>query len=460
MLIISDRVKESSTTEGVGSIIFEAPFGSFQSFQQGVGDGNATYYCVENGTRWEVGQGTYNQSSNSLSRDVVFDSSVGGSKITLEGPSVVFCTLPADKAIVRDEDGGAYVASISTINANASGLSSNTLSVSGVASFAQDVTVSGNVSMLGNLLYDGDLNVNSVNIAEGVRSSGLLVLVRPQGDAGNLLHAYKEDGVRQTLALHLDDQVSPLWKFGLKTNPTSDTAAPTFAYSFARDGSAGMVSNLDNYFSVSDSIGFTTVHGANTVLRASSLTGVYLETTSSAYPSLVVTAPSLATAPIQEWRGSDDTVLSVVDSGGKIGVFLENPEYDIDVNGSGRMETICLTNGIHFPDGTFQNTASVSGSGGGASTSRNYTSISSDYSVPSSGDIIFTDSTSNPINVYIPTAIPFGGKEILIKRVAGENLVTVIASGSEKIDGQSSITMFHLYESINLFSDNSNWFIT
>ena len=102
MFIVSDRVKETSTTTGTGSVVLNGSFGAFQPFSVGIGDGNTTYYTIENGSRWEVGQGVFNLGSNSLSRDIVFDSSSGGSKIDLEGVSVVFCTLPASKAFLKD----------------------------------------------------------------------------------------------------------------------------------------------------------------------------------------------------------------------------------------------------------------------------------------------------------------------------------------------------------------------
>ena len=76
-----------------------------------------------------------------------------------------------------------------------------------------------------------------------------------------------------------------------------------------------------------------------------------------------------------------------------------------------------------------------------------------------SDDVIFADSTSNPVNVYIPTAVNAGGREITIKMAAGTLTVAVIPSGSEKIDGQGSISLLHTYESITLISNNSNWFI-
>ena len=105
MFILSDRVKETSSTVGSGSVALNGAYGAFQSFNQGIGNGNETYYAIENNSRWEVGKGVYTSSSNSLSRDVVLNSSASGAKINLEGISVVFCTLPASKATAKDSQG-------------------------------------------------------------------------------------------------------------------------------------------------------------------------------------------------------------------------------------------------------------------------------------------------------------------------------------------------------------------
>lgn len=88
-----------------------------------------------------------------------------------------------------------------------------------------------------------------------------------------------------------------------------------------------------------------------------------------------------------------------------------------------------------------------------------YSNINSNFSLPNSGDIVFADSTDSLINVYIPTANNQGGKEITIKKVAGEFPVNIVASGAETIDGNETVSLFHLYESITLVSNNSNWFI-
>lgn len=97
--ILADRVKETSISSGTGDIVLNDTFGGFQSFSAGIGDGNSTFYAIENGSQWEVGVGTYSSSTNSLSRDTVLDSSDSKNKIVLNGVSIVFCTYPALRSV-------------------------------------------------------------------------------------------------------------------------------------------------------------------------------------------------------------------------------------------------------------------------------------------------------------------------------------------------------------------------
>ena len=79
--ILSDRIKETSTTSGTGAVTLGSAYGGFQTFASGIGDGNKTYYGIEDGVNWEIGIGTYTLSSNSISRDVVL--SVSYTHLTL-----------------------------------------------------------------------------------------------------------------------------------------------------------------------------------------------------------------------------------------------------------------------------------------------------------------------------------------------------------------------------------------
>lgn len=105
MFILADRVKQTSITTGTGDVVFDNVLASFQSFSQAIGDGNSTYYTIENYSNFEIGIGTYHASNNSLSRDAVLISSNNNSKIYLDGVSVVFCTYPASSAFLLNSAG-------------------------------------------------------------------------------------------------------------------------------------------------------------------------------------------------------------------------------------------------------------------------------------------------------------------------------------------------------------------
>jgi hypothetical protein len=104
-LVLKDRVKETSTTNGTGPITLLGAETGYQSFAV-IGDGNLCYYTIQNSEsgyegEWEVGVGTYTLSSSALSRDTVLSSSNGGSLVPFSaGTKIAFVTYPAEKAIV------------------------------------------------------------------------------------------------------------------------------------------------------------------------------------------------------------------------------------------------------------------------------------------------------------------------------------------------------------------------
>jgi hypothetical protein len=98
-LVLADRVQETTTTTGTGTVTLAGPVSGYQSFAV-VGNANTTYYTITSGNDWEVGVGTYTSSGTTLSRDTVLSSSAGGTtKITLAGTSTVFVTLPSERAV-------------------------------------------------------------------------------------------------------------------------------------------------------------------------------------------------------------------------------------------------------------------------------------------------------------------------------------------------------------------------
>ena len=105
-LIIKDRVQETSTTSGTGTITLGGAVTGYQSFASAIGSGNTTYYAIyETQTvNWEVGIGTVG--SGTLARTTVLASSNGGSLVSFGGAQLtVYGDYPAGKAVYRDSAG-------------------------------------------------------------------------------------------------------------------------------------------------------------------------------------------------------------------------------------------------------------------------------------------------------------------------------------------------------------------
>jgi hypothetical protein len=104
-LVLADRVRETTTTAGTGTITLGGAVVGFQTFAA-VGDGNVTYYTIagQGTSEWEVGIGTYTSSGTLLSRDTVLSSSAGGTtKVTFSaGIKDVFVVYPSERAVYYD----------------------------------------------------------------------------------------------------------------------------------------------------------------------------------------------------------------------------------------------------------------------------------------------------------------------------------------------------------------------
>jgi hypothetical protein len=106
-LVVKDRVQETTTTTGTGTITLAGAVTGFQSFSV-IGDANTTYYAIVLGSEWEVGLGTYTSSGTTLSRDTILESSNGGTAVDFSaGTKNVFVTYPAERALYTDASSNA-----------------------------------------------------------------------------------------------------------------------------------------------------------------------------------------------------------------------------------------------------------------------------------------------------------------------------------------------------------------
>jgi hypothetical protein len=120
-LVLNDRVKETSTTTGTGTLDLAGAVQDFEGFVAGIGTGNTTYYSIVNtGTgEFEVGIGTVTDAAtDTLSRDTILSSSNSDAAVNFSaGTKDVFCTLPASKAVVEDASNNVTLASDLTVGA-------------------------------------------------------------------------------------------------------------------------------------------------------------------------------------------------------------------------------------------------------------------------------------------------------------------------------------------------------
>jgi hypothetical protein len=191
-LILKDRVKESSTSSGTGSITLGGAIPGYQTFNAAIATGSTVYYTIHNLTagdddEWEVGVGTFT-SPATLARNTVLSSSNSGSLVPFTAGASgleVFVTQPAEQAlytnqatgIVESSGNGANTIAFTNINASNVVMVSGTISTN--ASNATDIT---NKQYVDGLVLSGTHFHEPVLVEEDAALNA--VYVQPNG-AGN-----------------------------------------------------------------------------------------------------------------------------------------------------------------------------------------------------------------------------------------------------------------------------------
>ena len=132
-LVISDRIKETSTTTGTGTLTLGGAVTGFETFTANLSNSDTTYYCCTDNTDFEVGLGTFTSSGTTLARTTILASSNSNNAVNWSsGTRTVFCTLPATKAVILDASG--------------------------------NVSLGGNLNVTGNVDVDGTLEADVVTV--------------------------------------------------------------------------------------------------------------------------------------------------------------------------------------------------------------------------------------------------------------------------------------------------------
>ena len=111
-IVLKDRVKQSASAPGTGTITLGTTPVGFQAFSA-IGNGNVTYFAIVDpiSGAWEVNYGTYTLSGTTLTRNATpLSSSNGGSLVNFTGTTLdVFCTYPSEKAIYEETGGNVLI---------------------------------------------------------------------------------------------------------------------------------------------------------------------------------------------------------------------------------------------------------------------------------------------------------------------------------------------------------------
>lgn len=92
-----DRVKETTTTTGTGSVTLGGAATGYRTFAAALTSGTSVDYCIvqQDGSQWEVGDGTFTAPST-LTRNTVYSNSSSTTSLInfTSGTKDVFITIP------------------------------------------------------------------------------------------------------------------------------------------------------------------------------------------------------------------------------------------------------------------------------------------------------------------------------------------------------------------------------
>lgn len=233
-LVLADRVKETTSTTGTGTITLAGAAVGFRSFSV-IGNGNTTYYAIVDNTTgaWEVGVGTYTSSGTTLARTTILSSSNSNNAVDFAaGSKDVFVTYPSEKSVFLNASDVVAQQSFGAITATSAALTTGTISTA--PSSSTDIV---------NKVYVDGL------VAQGITYHSPVYVESPES-AGNLNATYSNGtaGVGATLtnagtqvALTIDGVLMTVGKRVLIYNQTNAAQNGIYTVTTVGDGSTNWV---------------------------------------------------------------------------------------------------------------------------------------------------------------------------------------------------------------------------
>jgi len=277
-LVLKDRVKETTTTTGTGTVTLAGAVTGYQAFSA-IGDGNTTHYVIEdaNGTGWEVGIGTYTLSGTTLARTTVLASTNSDSQITLSsGTHTVFCGYPAGKSVNTADNLSAMAA---TTSSELAGVISDETG-SGSLVFATSPTLVTPALGTPSALVATNVTGTAASLTAGTSTLATSITVSANNTADETVYPLFVDGATGTQGAETDT--------GLTYNPSSGLLTSTL---FAGDITGDVTGNADT---VTNGVYTTSKINVLAATTSSELAGVISDETGSG-ALVFATSPTLVT---------------------------------------------------------------------------------------------------------------------------------------------------------------------
>jgi len=442
-LVVKDRVKQTTTTTGTGSIVLNGNVSGFQTFAAALTDGDTTYYGIfePSTNEYEVGLGTWTESTATLARTTVLESSNSGSAVSLTAQAEVFITQPAEKAVFQDSNGDVDLGGNKILFGNLYSTTGDLPSAStyhgmfahvhgtGKAYYAHggnwielvNEDTSGNVSMGGNLTVTGDLTVNgtttTVNTTNTVVTDSLIELANgttgsPSNDAGIVI----ERGDSNNAFIGYDESAD---KFTVGTGTFTGASTGNLTIS-----TGTLVANVEGNVTgnvtgnVSGSSGSTTGNAATATALATArnIGGVSFDGTAN------INLPGVNTSGNQDTSGNAATA-TALETGRTISLTGAVTGTSAAFDGSGNV-SIATT-------ATADPTLTLSGDVTGSATFTNLGNATLSTTIAANSVALGTDTTGN----YVSGAT--GGTGVTISGSAGEGWSPTISIGQAVGTGNS-----------------------
>jgi hypothetical protein len=437
-LVVKDRVQETSTTTGTGTLTLSGAASGYQSFSSAIGNGNTTYYAISSGTDWEVGVGTVG--SGTLSRDTVLESSNAGSLVDFSaGVKTVFCTYPAERSVntedigvsiqAYDADTAKYDATTANFTGTLQNGGSNVLVDTDIGSTveAYDSTILKSASIGVTVqAYDADTakyDDATANFTGTLQNGGSNVVV--DTDIGSTVQGYDADTAKY------DDTTANFT--GTLQNGGSNVVVDTDIGSTVQAYDADTTKNdVANTFTANQIISVT--DNTNAALR--------------------ITQAGTGDALLVEDEANPDSSPFVIKNDGKVGIGVSVPSYPLDITlleatsrvnstqaGKGAMRLATTTTGTLHVGKDYEGSSGWFGNGGEyiVAGTGNYpmdfwTNTVKRLSILGNGNVNFAG-TSQRIQGDFTNASPDINVRTMFQTnvTNGNSIVTIIPNGTSQI---------------------------